>query len=199
MAGNSAGTTNGTDHTFMTTPCVPGAPTITSAKAGNTQASIYFSPPASDGGGSITGYIATSSAGTTQPSLLIPITVSGLINGTSYNFTVTAINSAGPGTASAPSNSVTPGLVINGESDAIGYLTIMAAYTALNNNNAEIHIQAGEQVGDFVKAGSGTIVIIGGYDSTFISNGTAPSFLSNLTLSGGTTKVQHVVVRPNGP
>jgi ethanolamine utilization microcompartment shell protein EutS len=199
VASNSAGTTNGTDHTFMTTPCVPGATTITSAKAGNTQASIYYSPPDSDGGGSITGYIATSSAGTTQPSLLIPITVSGLINGASYDFTVTAINSAGPGTTSTPSNSVIPGLVLNSESDAIGYLTIQAAYTALNNNNAEIHIQAGEQVGDFVKASSGTIVIIGAYDSTFTVIGNVPSFLSNLTISGGTTKVQHVVVRPNGP
>ena len=108
-------------------------------------------------------------------------------------------DSAGPGTTSTPSNSVTPGLVLNSESDAIGYLTIKAAYTALNNNNAEIHIQAGEQVGDFVKASSGTIVIIGGYDSTFTVIGNTPSFLSNLTISGGTTKVQRVVVRPNGP
>ena len=39
-----------------------------------------------------------------------PITVSGLTNGTAYAFTVTATNSAGTGTASSASNSVTPTL-----------------------------------------------------------------------------------------
>jgi subtilisin family serine protease len=173
----------------------PSAPTITSVKAGNTQASIYFSSPASDGGTSITGYTVTSSVGTTSPSLVIPITVSGLSDAASYSFTVTAINLVGPGTPSTPFINVTPGLVINSGFDATGYQTIQAAYAG--PHNITIQILSGVNVGALVKSDSDSIVIIGGFDSGFLSNVGAPSRLSNITLTGGTTRVQNVVVRSN--
>jgi hypothetical protein len=87
---------------------VPAAPTIGTATAGNTQASVSFTAPASNGGSPITGYTVTSSAGQTATGTASPITVTGLTNGTSYTFTVKATNAVGTGAASAASNSVIP-------------------------------------------------------------------------------------------
>jgi hypothetical protein len=95
----------------FTTVTVPGAPTAASATAGNAQASVSFTPPASNGGATITSYTVTSTPGGISASGgASPIVVPGLINGTPYTFTVTATNSIGTGAPSAPSNSVTPSL-----------------------------------------------------------------------------------------
>ena len=88
---------------------VPGAPTGVAAAAGDTQATVTFTAPASDGGSPITSYAVTSSPGSvTATGASSPITVTGLTNGTAYIFTVTATNAVGTGLASSPSNSVTP-------------------------------------------------------------------------------------------
>src|SRR5439155_26073531 len=85
-----------------------GAPVIGTATPGNALAVIAFSPPASNGGGAITAYIATCNpGGITASRASSPITVNGLVNGTTYSCSVTATNSAGTGPASAPV-SVTP-------------------------------------------------------------------------------------------
>jgi uncharacterized repeat protein (TIGR03803 family) len=122
------GLTNGTAYTFMVTATnavgtgpasgpsnsvtpatVPGAPTIGTATGGNAQATVSFTAPASNGGSPITGYTVTSSpAGIVKTGVASPITVKGLNNGTPYTFTVQAVNAAGTGPASDPSNSVTP-------------------------------------------------------------------------------------------
>ena len=85
---------------------VPGAPTIGAVAAGNAQASVAFTAPASSGGSPITGYTARcdsfTGSGTSSP-----IVVSGLSNGTAYNCSVTATNLFGTGAASA-SVQVTP-------------------------------------------------------------------------------------------
>jgi hypothetical protein len=86
----------------------PGAPTIGTATAGNGSASVAFTA-GSSGSSTITGYTATSNpGGFTGGGVGSPVTVSGLANGTSYTFTVTATNIYGTGPASAASNAVTP-------------------------------------------------------------------------------------------
>ena len=125
------GLTNGTAYTFTVTATnaigtslasaasnsvvpvtIPDAPTIGTAVAGNAQATVPFTAPSSNGGSDITSYTATSSpegiTGTISQSGSGDITVTGLTNGTSYTFTVTATNAIGTSVASEASNSVTP-------------------------------------------------------------------------------------------
>lgn len=112
-AGNTppAAYSSGSTHT-VNIPTVPGAPTIGTATAGDTQADVTFTAPASDGGSAITLYTATANPGGATGSCAGPTactaTVAGLSNGTAYTFTVTATNAIGTGSASGASNSVTP-------------------------------------------------------------------------------------------
>ena len=88
----------------------PDAPQSVSADAGNGSATVGFTPPAYDGGASIGSYTVTSSGGRSATGTSSPIVVDGLTEGTAYNFTVTASNSAGTGPASEASNTVYPGV-----------------------------------------------------------------------------------------
>jgi len=115
MDDSSTPTTYAGAHTYSLTVAaatVPGAPTIGTATAGNAQATVAFTAPSSNGGAAITAYTATSSpGGITGTCASSPCTVTGLVNGTAYTFTVTATNAVGAGAASAASNSVTPSTV----------------------------------------------------------------------------------------
>ena len=103
----------------------PSAPTITSITSGLTQLTVNFTAPTSTGGSPITNYqystnngTSFTSAGTTSS----PITITGLVTGTTYQVIIRAVNSIGNGnnsnmvssipstTASAPTiTSITPG------------------------------------------------------------------------------------------
>jgi len=90
-------------------PKAPNAPTSAVANKGNQSAEISFSPPSNTGGGAITGYRVTSTPGNfTATGASSPISVSGLTNGQSYTFQVTAINAFGESPGSNVTNSVTP-------------------------------------------------------------------------------------------
>jgi hypothetical protein len=98
------------------TVTAPGAPSSVLATAGNTSAVVSWAAPANTGGAAITEYEVQVRNGTGTvlrtdsaiPGTARSATISGLTNGTAYNFRVRAINSAGPGALSAASNSVTP-------------------------------------------------------------------------------------------
>ena len=81
---------------------VPGAPTINAITPGDSQASIAFSAPASNGGSTITSYTATCSpGGIINNGTVSPLVVTGLTNGQPYTCFVAATNVAGPGPNSA--------------------------------------------------------------------------------------------------
>jgi len=77
------------------------------ATAGDASASVSWAAPLSDGGSPITGYVVTSSpAGGTCPVVGTTAACTGLTNGTTYTFSVVAVNAVGNGPA-AVSNAVT--------------------------------------------------------------------------------------------
>jgi len=93
----------------------PGAPTVGTAVAGNAQATVNWTAPTQTGGAAITEYRIQVRTGTTIVRTVSGIAstatshiVTGLTNGTAYNFRVRAVNSAGVGALSSPSNTVTP-------------------------------------------------------------------------------------------
>jgi hypothetical protein len=134
MASNAIGTgpASAVSNSVTLAPAtVPGAPTIGIASAGNTEAIVRFTTPASNGGSAITGYTVTSSPGNiTRTGIASPITVTGLTNGTAYTFTVKATNAIGTGPASAASNSVTIDSV-DGDLDGNGAIEISDALISL--------------------------------------------------------------------
>ena len=87
-------------------PEVPGAPTGLVATPGNGQASVAFVAPANTGGAPISNYEYSINNGTSwtarNPAATgSPLVITGLTNGTAYQVKLRAVNSAGPGAASA--------------------------------------------------------------------------------------------------
>lgn len=123
------------DQAAATPAGVPEAPTGVTSIAGDGQVTVYFTPPAGDGGSPITGYVVTTSpGGITITGTESPITVTDLANDVSYIFTVKAVNEIGESEESEPSNAVTPTAnpvpVVPGITSNPGNQTVTAGQTA---------------------------------------------------------------------
>jgi secreted PhoX family phosphatase len=89
----------------------PGPPGSVTATAANGSATVHWMPPVTNGGRPVSGYVISALGG--SPTVharagSTSATLTGLTNGTSYAFTVSALNAVGSGPASAYSNKVTP-------------------------------------------------------------------------------------------
>jgi hypothetical protein len=89
----------------------PSAPTDLRVDAGDAEATIAWSPPISQGSFTVSNYEAVVSPGNHTCLVIAPAlscTITGLLNDTTYTATVRALNGAGWGPPSAPSESFTP-------------------------------------------------------------------------------------------
>ena len=171
----------------FTTVTVPGAPTIGTAAATGVvtatvpvvvsgQATVAFTPPASNGGAAITGYTVTSNpGGITAIGVASPVTVNGLIDNTPYTFTVTATSVVGTGPPSGPSNSVTPN--IGATAPGAPTFGAPALPSAPGNGQATVHFNA--------PASSGIPAPVLSYTVTALIGGVA----TGITASGGGTSI----------
>jgi len=105
-AGNVSARSTAVSVTVGSSATVPSAPTLTSATAGNGQVALAWSAPASNGGSAISGYRVyrgTSSGAETLLTTLGVVTSytnTGLSNGSTYYYRVSALNSVGEGALS---------------------------------------------------------------------------------------------------
>ena len=166
---------------------VPDAPTIGTATRGNGEATITFSAPGFNGGSAITSYTVTSSpGGFTGTGGTSPIVVTGLTNGTTYTFTVTATNSLGTSAASATSNSVvpatTPGAPTIGTATAgNGEATITFSAPGSNGGSAITSYTVTSSPGGFTGTGGTSPITVTG-----LTNGTTYTFTVTATNAVGT-------------
>ncbi len=111
VATNNVGNSAPSAPSNSVTPLgLPGAPVIGLAVAGNTEVTVNFTPPASNGGSMVTGYTASCGMQIAFGGFP-PITVGGLANGVAVTCRVFATTAVGNSALSAVSNSVTPATV----------------------------------------------------------------------------------------
>jgi predicted RNA-binding protein with TRAM domain len=171
-------------------PTAPDPPTGLIPAAGNGQVTVAFSPPASNGGSTITSYKVTASPGGLFASAASsPITVTGLTNGQSYTFTVTATNGIGTSQPSNPSNAVIPGFVVVAPNAPTGVtaapengaVTVSFTPPVVNGGAAITSYTVTVQPGGMTASGSSSPILVTG-----LTNGVAYTFIVTATNSAGT-------------
>ena len=134
----------------------PGAPLAASAVAGDRSASVSWTAPSEAGSFAISGYQAMASPGGRSclvSAAALSCEVSGLSNGTTYTFAVRALNGAGWGPWSDPSNAVTPSapvvpsIVITGSRDRVDtrLVRVIGRTTGLAGEQVTAHVRFAAQ------------------------------------------------------
>jgi hypothetical protein len=110
VVGEYVTTSNGTEGFVATPTTVPAAPTAVIGLYGDQSVHLHWDAPSYTGGLALTGYVATASPGNASCSTTgaTNCTVSGLVNGQSYHFRVSALNALGSSAPSLATVAVTP-------------------------------------------------------------------------------------------
>ncbi len=192
-ASNAIGTGPEATSNTVTPAGVPFAPAGVSATRGDRQATVSWTA-ANPNGSAVTANAVKAWSGstlvsTTNVGAVTTATVTGLTNGISYTFTVTATNDVGTGSPSASSNAVTPAGVPfapTGVTAVPGTASATVSWTAANPNGAAV-------TGNTVSAYQGTTLVTttgAGAVTTAtvpgLTNGTTYTFTVKATNDVGT-------------
>jgi hypothetical protein len=191
------GLTNGTSYTFTVTASnmfgtsassspsnavtpvpVPSPPTSLVATTGNSSASIAFALSTY----AVSYTVTSSPGGITATGSASPIVVSGLTNGTSYTFTMTATNSSGTSSASAASNAVTPTFPLATPTNIVataGNASASVSFTAVSGATS---YTVTSTPGGLTGTGSASPITVNG-----LTNGTSYTFVVRASNSSGTS------------
>ena len=199
---------------------VPGSPSAIAAATGISQAMVSWQAPTSNGGSPILSYLVTASPGSESCTYVVPTDgspetdqcpVLGLTNGTTYTFSVVAINAQGASPTSGLVATGTPGAVPSAPTSVVassGNATatvqwfsstvataLVASYTATASPGGQNCTVAASSIG---QAGSSESCIING-----LTNGTTYTF--SVVANGPTSELSSPVsassnaVMPVGP
>ena len=114
-AGNTATSSAVVNVQNNGTAAAPGAPTLNSATAGSASVTLNWSAPASDGGSALTGYRVYRSSSSGAETLLATVglgtsyTDTGLTNGSTYFYKVSAVNGVGESGLSSERSAIPAG------------------------------------------------------------------------------------------